>query len=371
MRAVASAIALVAVGFVPLMLGCETGPNICVPGDGGGADVSLVDGVGADSTKMDASGATSDAPKADVTTSEAASDAPAPIADASRDAVMTTDATGTGSFAAMRVANWSPDAPAVDFCLALHSTNDFQGPVLAARAVGGQLGAEAGAAGLAFPQVSSYSLVKPVQYDVRLVVAGSGGCSAPLISDATTLPAPAAGSSVTLAFVGEVNPTRGDGGDPGLQVHWFTDDSVAPAGAGGSASVALRFIHAAPGLVAVDFGTGSGGSFQALLSRVKFVQDPATAMAAVPDGGQRFDSNGYWVRGPLVSETLSTHPSSFGQDSGATPETVAPSVSAAAGSLLTIALVGSPSTGTPIRLLECVDNAGTTTLYSTCSAISP
>src|SRR6202030_1440041 len=33
-------------------------------------------------------------------------------------------------FALVRVANWSPDAPGVDFCLAPHGTTAFVGPLL-------------------------------------------------------------------------------------------------------------------------------------------------------------------------------------------------------------------------------------------------
>jgi hypothetical protein len=213
------------------------------------------------------------------------------------------------------------------------------------------------AAGLAFPQVSAYALLAAGPYDLRLVVAGSGGCSVPLIPDLTSLASLAGGSATTLAFVGEFNPS---GGDPGLQVVRFSDDSTPVAG-----SLALRFVQAAAGLRSVDFGTGNSTTFQAVVSGVTFGQDPTKEKTAVSDGGPRFDSLGYWVRGAMLGQTLSARPTG-----STTVEIVAPTISVAVGSILTVVLVGGTSAGAPAQLLACVDNAGTTSLYSNCNIIS-
>jgi hypothetical protein len=77
----------------------------------------------------------------------------------------------------VRFAQLSPDAPALDFCLAAHGTGDFQGPLLAqfAEDAGSPLGA--GAPGLSFAQVSAYFTIDAGQYDVRLVAAGATSCA--------------------------------------------------------------------------------------------------------------------------------------------------------------------------------------------------
>src|SRR5580658_9937302 len=69
--------------------------------------------------------------------------------------------------ALIRFANWSPDSPAFDMCIAPHGTTSFQGPLLSALAAA--TGSDAGSAGLAFPLVSAYTLVPPGQYDARIV----------------------------------------------------------------------------------------------------------------------------------------------------------------------------------------------------------
>src|ERR1700677_1906860 len=86
--------------------------------------------------------------------------------------------------ASLRIAHVSPDAPALDVCVAPHGTTAFQGPLIAQLAASLGLGVlqdggnenDAGHVGLSFPQVSAYVSLAPGQYDVRLVAAGAPSC---------------------------------------------------------------------------------------------------------------------------------------------------------------------------------------------------
>src|SRR5580698_3335023 len=79
--------------------------------------------------------------------------------------------------AMVRFAQLSPDAPALDVCLALHGTGAYQGPLLAQFAEDAGLAADAGAPGLSFATVSAYLAVDAGAYDVRLVPAGATTCT--------------------------------------------------------------------------------------------------------------------------------------------------------------------------------------------------
>jgi hypothetical protein len=300
------------------------------------------------------------------------------LADATDTAIGTPDASGnveagptavaSTSVAAIRMANWSPDSPPVDFCLAPHGTGIFQGPILAGQVRAQQAAGigDGGTVGLAFAKVSSYSFVKPGQYDARLVVFGALDCSAGVV-DGSALPALAGNAFETIALVGEANRT---GADPGLQVVGFLDDQN-PSG-----PVALRFIHAAPGLGAVDFGTlgGTSTKFSVLLSGVQFGKAGTTQ----PDGGvSTVDLNGYLARPPMSAVALSVRPHGVAAPDGSAQDlAVASSVSAAAGSVLTIVAVGaagvacSANAGAAACFLECVDNAGTIGPFSSCNIVS-
>src|SRR5215475_3377922 len=104
--------------------------------------------------------------------------------------------------ARVRVAHVSPGAPAVDFCLAVHGTTQFTGPILA----------RAGrAAGLSYATVTRYFDVEAARYDVRLVAPGAASCAQPLagLDDFTRLPELTDGASATIAAEG----TLGGQGD--------------------------------------------------------------------------------------------------------------------------------------------------------------
>ena len=330
--------------------GPHDAPNADAPGDGNGDGPS--DGSG-DGMKAEAAiDASSDA------ADSAAGDGAAAATDAgdSGDALGNAEA-ATTNVSAVRVANWSPDSPSVDFCLAPHASGAFQGPLVARLANPGGAEGGAAAAALAFPQVSAYSYVAPGRYDARLVVAGSADCTSGIAADATTLPALAAGAFETIALVGEAHAA---GSDPGLELVGFLDDQH-PSG-----MVALRFINAAPAIPKVDMGTGPAASFKPLFLGVSFGQ---TTIADA--GATSVDSNGYLTMQPLAAVTLSAHPPGATMDSA-----TASNVSAAAGSILTIVLLGrtpgaSADAGPPGQFVECVDNAGTVGPYENCSALSP
>jgi hypothetical protein len=87
--------------------------------------------------------------------------------------------------ASVRIADVSPDAPALDVCVALHGTGSFRGPLLAElaarlnRPAGAGDGGGDGGIGVSYAQVSAYVALAPGRYDVRLVAAGSTSCAAP------------------------------------------------------------------------------------------------------------------------------------------------------------------------------------------------
>jgi uncharacterized protein DUF4397 len=294
--------------------------------------------------------------------------------------------------AAIRVANWSPGAPAVDFCLAPHGSATFRGPVLAgllAQQMEAGATSDAGLAALPFPQVSAYFYVAPSAYDARLVPAGASNCSAGIGGDATTLPELHANELATIALVGEAQATDSA---PGMQLVGFRDDAASAKGA-----LAVRFINAAPRVPRIDLGTrtAADGPFAALFYGVRFGHADTSLDAQPPDASSSdasasdasasdasapapmVDSNGYRSVPPWTDMIVAGHPPGASEDT-----TSAPSVSAAAQSVLTFVLLGSSPVDSPsdageagaghgtTSLLECVDNAGTVGLLSSCSIIS-
>src|SRR5262249_40387155 len=154
----------------------------------------------------------------------------------------------------LRVTHLSPDAPAVDFCVAAHGSKDFTGPVMATNGA---------AAGLSYSQVTKYIPLAAAQYDVRLVAPGSSSCATPLggLADFTNLPALSAGGYFPVAAEG----LAGIGSSPSFTLQAYVDDSSVDAG-----KAKLRFIHASPNTPAVDVGTGGGALFQALFKDVSY-----------------------------------------------------------------------------------------------------
>jgi hypothetical protein len=159
-------------------------------------------------------------------------------------------------------------------------------------------------------------------------------------------------------LVGDANAL---GSAPGLKIYGVADDAAGPLPAdGGSLGLSVRFLHGAPG-AAVPVDVNLGG--QLLFTHVSFGQiDSAT------DAGPEVDKNGYVTEGAL-NATMSVQFSGVAFDAGA-PLASAKLVSAT-GAALTIALVDLPSDGgaTQEGLIQCRDNAGTSSLVSNCTVL--
>ncbi len=261
----------------------------------------------------------------------------------------------------LRVANWSPDSPAVDFCLAQHGTTAFQGPVLrelAAQEADAGL-VEAGPPALSFPAVSSYSFVVADQYDARIVVGGAD-CTVGITTDATNLPPLARGSFTTFALLGEANPI---GGAAGLEIVAFED------AAGSGPAVAVRFINAAANVPAANFGSViTEGSIDEVFTDVQFGQ-AGTIDGQTPDAGEETPAETY---APLTSPSGLTFAVTSTNGSPAVL-TTANNVTIAEGAVVTMALIGPTGLvdgGLGVQLLQCIDNAGTVGPAGSCQIIS-
>jgi hypothetical protein len=297
----------------------------------------------------DAADATTTAPEA-----AASSDAPVSNAGDADDAGATMGSLpAVPTLALLRFANWSPDAPAADLCIAPHGTLAFQGPLVAALATASE--SDAGVSGIAFPLVSAYSLVPPGRYDVRIVVAGTESCAVGIGQDATALPVVSAGGAETVALVGEVAP---GGADYKLHVLGFLDDVSA------TSSAAIRVINAAPALPLVDVGTGTlaSSSFLAIFRGVSIGQASAPIEGWVP---LLVDPNGYDTNKPISGAKLSAHGSGTTVDA-----VVAAAFSAPSDAVMTIVVAGGTS-GTSPALVACTDNAGISGVLSDCTVLTP
>jgi hypothetical protein len=256
------------------------------------------------------------------------------------------DGAAGASTASVRVAHLSPDAPAVDFCIAPHGTTAFAGPVLAGS------GLDGGAAGLSYGSVTRYLSVPAAQLDVRLVAPGATSCAASLagLPDFTSLPVLPAGAHATLAAIGDVMPPDA-GPDPGLSLAAFVDDATVSSG-----NAALRFVHAAPSIPPVDVGLGSGASFAAVFSDVAFGK-----VAAM---GGAIDANGYYVGSPLAQQTLSA------RAHGSTADAIVlTGVDVPAGAVVTAFAIGAKTGATtnPLKVLVCADEGTPTGLLTPCA----
>ena len=243
---------------------------------------------------------------------------------------------GDGDAAHVRVAHLSPDAPAVDFCLAPHGTTHFAGPILAT---------SGGAEGIAYGSVTRYLDVDAQQYDVRLVAPGAADCSTPLggLADFTDLPDLPPGATATIAAEGLVDLA---GGVPFHLAAYIDDDSVDLG------SAKLRFIHASPGTPAVDVGTGGGAIFAPVFSDVAY-GDTAAA------------TNGYITTPPIAGVELSARAHGAAADALSIKPAVLP-----AGAIATAFAIGQlDSTSAPLRVLLCVDNAAPSGLLSQCQVV--
>ena len=237
--------------------------------------------------------------------------------------------------ARIRVAHLSPDAPAVDFCLAEHGTTAWVGPTLA----------NAGhASGLAYGNVTKYFDVAATQYDVRIVAPGAADCATALggLPDFTALPTLPVDASATIAAEGLV----AFGSATPFTLKPYIDDASVDAG-----KAKLRFVHASPGTPAVDVGIGGGALF-------------TTVFADVSYAGTAPNANGYVTTEPLSGVEISARVHGTLNDSISIKPASLPS-----GAIATAFAIGQIGTATPLRVLLCVDNGEPDGLLSKCTIV--
>jgi hypothetical protein len=283
--------------------------------------------------------------------------------------------------AQVRFANWSPDSPSVgyDFCVAVHGTTAWQGPIL------GQISGDAGVIGdggvssLQFPTVTGYTEldfqaaddggIPPMSQQLDFEIVSEGGncaTTADSTTPFTTLPTLSNGGFYTVAIVGDTS-TSGTN-DPGLNLVGFADDTTAGSGA------LVRFINAGPSVASADFGTGSiaGTNFSALVSDIAFgtaIPGAGSGVDAGSDAGSTgpLDANGY-LSLTAATSTFSVHPS--GQTN--TDTAIASSQTVANGDKTTMVLIGAKSGAmTKPAFLVCKgDGTASTALVSSCTQVS-
>jgi len=282
---------------------------------------------------------------------DARADGDTRVRDASADTRLVIDATPdapgdavVSNAVLVRLANWSPDAPGLDFCVSPHGSSLWTGPVLQNALGTGVLGtitvvqagappdasadARAGdasvdamnaprdssadvaldsgaglldagiseasvadvtdgsrrAEGVTFPRVSPYVSLTPGLYDVRVVASGSADCTGPLFDDRTDLPAFVAGAATTLAIVGDLVD---QGTDPSIAVALLSDDTSVPSG-----NTSIRFINAVPSVIETSL-VQSGVYFTPIVSGAQFGSVGVDTDAGV------LDSNDYLALAPV------------------------------------------------------------------------
>lgn len=228
--------------------------------------------------------------------------------------------------AMVRIAHLSPDAPAVDVCLATnaHGT-DFVGPVLKANGL---------ANGLSYKSLSPFVSLKAGKYFARLVAAGAVDCAGPLpgVPDLVALPELAPEAVVTVAALG-----KAAGGSAPFRLKAFVDSRTAKSG-----EARLRFVHASPGTPAVDIGLGRGLTFDTVFGNVAF-GDVET--------GDAFE-NGYLTVPGLNNAQVSA------RAAGASADVLTVNgVTLVAGQTATAFAIGElGSSSAPLQVLICLDS---------------
>src|SRR6185503_2813968 len=147
--------------------------------------------------------------------------------------------------ASIRIAHLSPDAPAVDVCIAPTGSNAYRAPLLAS------LGATGG---LAYSKITTYVKLPAGTYDARVVAAGATDCKQPAVPDTVGI-AVMPGTTATIAAIGDVVRDDLAAHDPAFQLKAFVDDTTVTSG-----KIKLRFVHASPGTPAVDVGLGTAAT---------------------------------------------------------------------------------------------------------------
>lgn len=237
----------------------------------------------------------------------------------------------------LRIAHLSPDAPAVDVCLAPAQGQAFGSPLLRTL----------GATGLGYAQVTAYLDLPAASYRVRVVHASTASCATPVIPD-TSL-AVTADLLATVAAIGDLEPA---GQDPALQLAVFADAASVTTG-----KTRLRVVHASPATPPVDVGTGTGTAFQRLFSSVAFGK-----VAVHPPL-----EDGYLESAPLIAATITARVAGTSTDALS-----AAHLTFDAGAIATVFAVGGKTgqTANPLRFLVCRDSPPGDGLLASC-AIAP
>jgi len=274
----------------------------------------------------------------------------------------TLDALPASTFGYVRLAQWSADTPAIDFCLAPAGSGAFGSPLLSASFAPPSDG---GSVGVPFQWASAYMRVATGNFDVHLIAASSTDCASPLAElSGWTLTSDARS---TLAAIGSSSSDTGT--DSALRILPLGDDVTAPfvaseGGTGFTATAALRFIQADPYLGEVTLWTGPIDTPFAPFKNVAFSSLSDTATAGGP-----VDHNGYAAVPPLLPSDWLVTKGIY--DSGMDYALLS-GAAVAAGAVVTVALVARPDAsiegGLPAQIVECVDSSGTLGALGNCTA---
>lgn len=299
----------------------------------------------------------------------------------------------TTTSALVRLANWSPDAYGIDFCVSPHASATWSGPLLGAalgNTVVGRVtitdaavvidsstphlrdsgnaaqdasdsgadatsdagvhdgssahdGAQGPQTGVIFPRVSPYLSLSPGQYDLRVVAAGSPDCTVPLFAEVDDLAALRAGAVVTFAAVGDAID---QGSDPALSLAILGDDTMVA-----STAVSMRFVNAIPSVTGVTFlsGTIATGNAVPYFSATQF------GAAGIDTDAGAVDSNGYVTIAPITTKIWSL----VNANGGVATLVGVENVSVPAARLATVVGIGGESgaNAAAIGILLCTDEA--------------
>jgi hypothetical protein len=241
---------------------------------------------------------------------------------------------------------------------------------------------DGGTTGLGFPGVTSYFYLAPGQYDARFVAAGSPECNVPVVApDAKTLPVLSKEGLLTIGLFADVGADASTGA---LTVTGFKDDvTLPPDSVIGPGRTALRFINAASGVIA-GFGWLRPSEPGDVLNQISPVL--ASMFSGVPYGQASgpeettttppfVDDNGYVFADLSVEEPLDLGSLEATVSQNESPVPIATiSLNPAPGAILTGILLaeGVGDAGDAVlRLMLCVDNAGTWNLGGNCVVGSP
>jgi hypothetical protein len=251
-------------------------------------------------------------------------------------ACTSSDDSGASGTARIRIAHLSPDAPAVDACIAPAGSDEWQGPLLASNGA---------AQGLSYGQATKYLDVPGQQYDVRIVAPGATSCDTPLggLADITNLPVLKDKDTATIAAIGRLDNKTSQP----FRLAAFLDDSDVTFG-----KAKLRVIHAAPGTAGVSVGFGGGVVYSPFIDNVQF-------------GSTTQANNGYFEVDPISGAEITARDIVSQRDAISIKPVTLP-----AGAIATAFAIGTAGDATsPLDVLLCVDSAAPQGLLSDCKKV--